>query len=190
MLNDVVVYDACVLYPAPLRDLLMHLALIDLYHAKWTSEIHEEWIRNLLLRRQDLSREFLEKTRDRMNEHVRDCLVVNYESLLPSLPELPDPGDAHVLAAAIHANASVILTYNLKDFPKSILSVYGIEAQSPDYFLSNLFDFSPELVFMAIQRHRASLKNPPKSAEEYLLTLEIYSLNEFIVKLRECSNRF
>jgi hypothetical protein len=41
-------YDACVLYPAPLRDLLMHLALTDLYRAKWTDAIHEEWMRNVL----------------------------------------------------------------------------------------------------------------------------------------------
>ncbi len=38
-----VIYDSCVLYPAPLRDLLMRLALTDLYHAKWTQEIHKEW---------------------------------------------------------------------------------------------------------------------------------------------------
>jgi hypothetical protein len=39
----VAVYDACVLYPAPLRDLLMHLALSGLYHARWTERIHREW---------------------------------------------------------------------------------------------------------------------------------------------------
>lgn len=51
------VYDACVLYPAPLRDLLMHLALSDLFRAKWTNEIHDEWIRNVLKDRPDLTRE-------------------------------------------------------------------------------------------------------------------------------------
>lgn len=162
--------------------------MIDLYRAKWTNEIHEEWIRNLLLRRQDLSRAFLERTRDKMNENVRDCLIINYESIQQSLPALPDQNDAHVLAAAIHANASIIITYNLKDFPKNILSAYGIEAQSPDYFLSNLFSFSPDLVCMAVHRHRTSLKKPPKSIEEYLMTLEQYSLNEFIIKLRGYPN--
>jgi hypothetical protein len=59
--NFAVVYDACVLYPAPLRDLLMRLALTDLYRAKWTEQIHEEWIRNLLENRQDIDRPMLER---------------------------------------------------------------------------------------------------------------------------------
>ena len=46
-----VIYDSCILYPAPLRDLLMRLAVTDLYRAKWTQEIHREWIRNLLKNR-------------------------------------------------------------------------------------------------------------------------------------------
>ena len=46
--NFTVVYDACVLYPAPLRDFLMRLALTDLYRARWTNMIHDEWIRNVL----------------------------------------------------------------------------------------------------------------------------------------------
>lgn len=65
-------YDANVLYPAPLRDLLMHLAMTGLFRAKWTNEIHEEWIRNVLENRPDLTRNQLERTRDLMNEHVLD----------------------------------------------------------------------------------------------------------------------
>jgi hypothetical protein len=67
-----VLFDACVFYPAPLRDLFMHLAVLDLYHAKWTDQIHEEWIGNLLLNRPDLTREKLELTKSLMNLHVRD----------------------------------------------------------------------------------------------------------------------
>ena len=78
-------YDACVLYPAPLRDLLMWLALTDLYRAKWTNEIHEEWMRNLLESREDLSREQLEKTRNLMNSHVRDCVVDGYQNITSTL---------------------------------------------------------------------------------------------------------
>ncbi len=39
--NFTVVYNACVLYPAPLRDLLMQLALSDLFRARWTEQIPE-----------------------------------------------------------------------------------------------------------------------------------------------------
>jgi hypothetical protein len=184
MTNFAVLYDACVLYPAPLRDLLMHLAVTDMYRAKWTNEIHEEWITNLLSNRVDLNRTYLEKTRDMMNSNVRDCLVEDYQYLIPVLT-LPDENDRHVLAAAIRANASVIVTYNLKDFPKKIMNQYGIEAQHPDEFIIHLFDLSSETVCLAVKRHRATLKNPPKTVNEYLATLEKQSLHETVKNLRK-----
>lgn len=70
MVTFTVLYDACVLYPAPLRDLLMRIALNDLFRARWTDQIHEEWIRNLLKQRLDLTPEQLNRTRELMNAHV------------------------------------------------------------------------------------------------------------------------
>lgn len=102
-------YDACVLYPAPLRDLLIRLAMTGLFRAKWTDDIHDEWIRNLLVDRPEIKPEYLKKTRDLMNKHVLDSLVTGYHELIPVL-KLPDPDDRHVLAAAIRAKASVIVT--------------------------------------------------------------------------------
>ncbi|MGB0068005.1 MAG: hypothetical protein WBQ11_08155 [Isosphaeraceae bacterium] len=90
-----VVFDACVLYPAPLRDLLVQLALGDIFSARWTDAIHDEWISNLLESRPDLSREALERTRSLMNSHVRDSLVTGYEGLIPGFL-LPDENDRHV----------------------------------------------------------------------------------------------
>ena len=63
----IVIYDACVLYPAPLRDLLMRLALIDLYRARWTDMIHDEWTRNVLKQRPDLKVEDLERMRNNLD---------------------------------------------------------------------------------------------------------------------------
>lgn len=68
--NFAVIYDACVLFPAPLRDLLMRLALTDLYRAKWTDRIHDEWTRNVIARRPDLGVDKLQRTRDLMNDKV------------------------------------------------------------------------------------------------------------------------
>ncbi len=130
--------DACVLYPAPLRDLLMELAVADLYRAKWSNAVQEEWIRSALLKRSDLRRKQLERTRDLMNAHVRDALVVDFERLIDVL-ELPDPNDRHVLAAAIKGRADLIVTYNLRDFPVATLERWGIEAQHPDEFLTHQF---------------------------------------------------
>ena len=94
--------DASVLYPAPLRDLLMELAVADLYRAKWSNAVHEEWIRAVLHNRSDLTRAQLERTRDLMNAHVRDAIVTDFEELIDVL-DLPDPDDRHVLAAALPA---------------------------------------------------------------------------------------
>lgn len=87
----------------------MHLALTDLYHARWTNTIHEEWIRSVLRNRSDLTRAQLERTRDLMNAHARDAMIQGFEDLIPSLT-LPDPDDRHVLAAAIRGRADVIVT--------------------------------------------------------------------------------
>jgi predicted nucleic acid-binding protein len=178
------VYDASVLYPAPLRDLLMHLAATELFRARWTDAIHDEWMGSLLRDRPDLSRERLERTRDAMNETVLDCLVEDFDELIPALT-LPDPDDRHVLAAAIRARADVIVTANLKDFPSDVLDRYGIDAQHPDEFVRYLIDLAPGQVCFAVKMHRASLKNPPKTVAEYLDTLARQSLPETVSALRE-----
>ena len=120
------VYDANILYPAPLRDLFIRLAQAGLVRARWTETIHDEWIRNLLKDNPHLSPERLARTRSLMNDAVRDCLVTDYDDLIASL-SLPDPDDRHVLAAAIRAGAAAIVTYNLKDFPTEILARFDIE---------------------------------------------------------------
>jgi hypothetical protein len=177
------VYDACVLYPAPLRDLLMHLALTDLFRARWTDAIHDEWIRNVLKDRSDLTAEQLTRTRTLMNAHVRDCLVSNYDDLIPTLV-LPDPDDRHVLAAAIRADADLIVTYNLTDFPPSALANYGIEARHPDEFVADLVGLAPTLVCGAVKRQRENLKNPPKTVDELLAAFERQSLPRTVAFLR------
>ena len=113
--------DACVLYPAPLRDLLIETALTGVYRARWSNAIHEEWIGSLLRQRPDLDPEILARTRALMDSAIPDCLVNGYEPLIPSL-HLPDSNDRHVLAAAVSGRADVIVTFNLKDFPDETLS--------------------------------------------------------------------
>lgn len=184
MPNFTALYDACVLYPAPLRDVLLELALTDLFRAKWSHLIHEEWIRNLLSNRTDFTRAQLQRTRQLMDSHVRDCLVENFEDLIPSLT-LPDADDRHVLAAAIRGRADVIVTYNLKDFPEKELSKYGITAQHPDEFLTHVLDLSPGLVCGALRTVRARLINPPRNVPAYLQTLEQQDLTEFVADIRQ-----
>lgn len=178
-----VVYDACVLYPAPLRDLLMHLALTDLFRAKWTETIHDEWMRNVRANRPDLLPEKLERVRRLMDANVQDCLVSGYEDLIGSLV-LPDPNDRHVLAAAIRGRATVIVTYNLADFPPAALKPYGVQAQHPDDFLLRLLALDREKVLGAVRDQRANLRNPSKTAEELLATFEQQRLTQTVSQLR------
>lgn len=92
MTTFTVVYDANVLYSAPLRDFFVQLAASKILDARWTEEIHSEWMRNVLLNRSDITPEQLARTKNLMNENVEDCLVQGYEAIIPDL-ELPDPGD-------------------------------------------------------------------------------------------------
>lgn len=177
-----VIYDACVLYPAPLRDLLMHLALTGVYRARWSGQIHDEWTRNVLKNRPDLAQDQLDRTAEAMNRAVPDCLVIDYEPLIRGL-DLPDEDDRHVLAAAIKCSASVIVTYNLKDFPVEVLKCFEIEALHPDVFLSDIWDLDRAAVLEAVQRQRASLKNPKYTARELLDTLLKQRLPETVKHL-------
>jgi hypothetical protein len=128
--------DANVLYPAPVRDLLLQLAVTDVYKARWTADIHREWMENLLENEPHRDRAKLERTRHLMGSNTRDALVKGYEALIPSL-RLPDANDRHILAAAIVGRCDVIVTANLKHFPEAALAPFGIEAQHPDEFLCN-----------------------------------------------------
>lgn len=165
-----VLLDACVLYPAPLRDFLMRLALTGVFRARWTEHIHEEWIRNAVKNQPHLTREKLEKTANMMNQALEESLITHYEPLIVGLT-LPDENDRHVLAAAIKGNAEVIVTFNLKDFPSSYLTPFEIEALHPDTFINHLIEQTPEAVLLAAREHRNSLRKPPKTVEEFLDTL-------------------
>lgn len=172
-------YDANVLYPAPLRDFLMYLALTGVYRARWSALVHEEWKRNLLANRSDLTSEQLDRTSALMDKAVPDGLVTGYEPLIEGL-QLPDMDDRHVLAAAIKCNASVIVTFNLKDFPKEVLSQFNIEPLHPDNFIADLWDLDQAAILEAAQRQRASLKKPSRTAREYLDRLLLQKLPETV----------
>lgn len=176
------VFDACVLYPAPLRDLLMWLALSGRFRARWSEQIHHEWTRNLLRKRPDLDAALLARTVELMNRAVPDALVSGHEALVEGL-HLPDPDDRHVLAAAIRCGASVIVTFNQKDFPTDALATYGVETQHPDEFIDNLFDLDPASVVSAAQKQRRSLQNPAIEVPHYLDILRRQGLSQTVKQL-------
>jgi predicted nucleic acid-binding protein len=182
--NLTVLYDACVLYPNYLRDLVIQLATTDLFRAKWTEQIHDEWIRNVLKNRPNITPEQLQGLRQKINQSTPDCLVTGFEYLIPSL-NLPDPDDRHVLAAAIVAQADVIVTFNLKDFPVDVLSSHDIIAQHPDDFIADLLDLYPWRVLEAIETIQNRFKKPPMRFNEYLEILVKQGLLKSVESLRQ-----
>lgn len=119
-----------------------------------------------------------------MDRAVMDCLVKDYSDLVPSL-NLPDPDDRHVLAAAIRSGADAIVTFNLKDFPKEVSRQYDIEILHPDEFIHHQFGLRASAVIVSAQRCRRRLKNPPKTAKEYLEVLAKQSLPKTVGELTE-----
>ena len=180
----VVLYDACVLYPAPLRDLLVRLANTGVVRARWSAAILDECFRNLLEHRPDLKPESLQRTRELMTRAVPDCMVVGFEGLIDGLV-LPDADDQHVLAAAIRAGAQAIVTFNLDDFPAERLASYNIEAKHPDDFVIDTIDLSPGAVAKVIAEQAGALKSPPRSIPELLDTLRDQGLVRSVAKLRD-----
>lgn len=170
-MSAIVVYDACVLYPAALRDLLIRMALEGLFQARWSEEILDEVFRSLHEARPELDPAKLTRTRRRMCEAVPGCLVVDHQDLVDSL-KLPDPSDRHVLAAAIRARAGVIVTDNLKDFPVQNLRPHGIAAWPADDFVLRVTRAAPLQVAHVVEQQAADLKNPPCNVEQLLEKLD------------------
>ena len=170
MARVVAVLDACVLYPAPIRDLLMQLAKQNAFQARWSAEIHDEWIRNVLANRGDLTPAQLARTRMLMDKHIPDARVTGHIDLLPTL-SLPDPDDRHVLAAAIVGGATAIITFNLKDFPDTLTTPHDCKAVHPDDFLLDIALSAPDQILQAVRAILDRLRNPPVAFDEYVETL-------------------
>lgn len=141
-------------------------------------------MRNLIRDKPDISRAKVERVRDLMNAAVPDCVVTGYEKRIDAL-SLPDADDRHVLAAAIHCGAEAIVTFNLSDFPLDTLRGLGIEAIHPDELLVGLIAAAPSVVCSAVRTQRASLRNPPMTAEELLAVFERQGLPRAVSLLRQ-----
>ena len=160
--GTVVLCDANVLYKNVLRDLIVRLGMNGTLAPRWTDCIHDEWLGNLLLHRPDLSRAGLERTRAAMNAAVNDAL---HTVTIGGNHNLPDPDDQHVLDAALSAGASVLLTFNLADFPAAALPP-SVQAVHPDVFLTACLEGQRAGVLESLRELRADLKRPPFSPDD------------------------
>jgi len=167
-----VVLDACVLYPASLRDTLLRFAAAEFYDLLWSDRILDEAERNLIA---DGRVDALgaRRLRDAMasafdGAAVPAAAIAGLEDAMTN-----DPKDRHVLAAAVAAQAQAVITTNLKDFPETASQAYGIEILHPDEFLTILYALSPELAVSIVTEQAAALNHPPMTIHEVLDALTV-----------------
>lgn len=182
MAGPVALLDANVVYPARLRDLLIRLAIAGLYQARWSEQILDECFENLVEDRPDLSEEQLARTRRLMLTALPDAMVSGYEALVEE-QDLPDPDDRHVLAAALTANAALLVTANLDDFPAEQMPA-GLSVVSPDGFVVELMNHDLDTVVDVVVAQAAALASPPMSTRQLLDGLEEVGLVRTVAGLR------
>ena len=128
------------------------------------------------------------RTRRLMETHFPEALVDGYEHRIESL-SLPDANDRHVLAAAIHAGAKIIVTTNLRDFPLSALRPLGLRAVPPDAFLLDLLETDREAVIAALRRLRLAFESPTVGADQLLEAMQARGLPSTSQSLRAFLDR-
>lgn len=156
----IAVLDACVLYPASLRDTLLRLAQSELYDLAWSDQILDEMARNLV-KNAHLSDKQVTHLQSEMRKWFPDAAapaesIRRIESTMPV-----EPGDRHVLAAAVVSSAQTIVTSNLRHFPANGCGEFGVEPVDPDTFLLDLYDLDGDIVIRVISDEAAALTNPP-----------------------------
>ena len=179
----IAVYDACVLYPFHIRNLLVQCGADRLVEVRWTDEIHDEWIRNLAANVPTITAERLLQTRDLMKRVLPEATVSGYETRVATLA-LPDPDDRHVVAAAIVAGASHIVTWNLPDFPIDALAPFQLSVQDPDAFLMDRYAAAPDATIAVAAKARRNLKTSIPSTTEFISALVGQKLVRFGAILR------
>lgn len=179
----VAILDACVLYSAPLRDFLLRLGRAGVVQPRWSDLILDECFRSILKNRPDLSEAALARTRAVMNAAFPSAIVEGYEPLVPAI-HLPDEDDRHVLAAALQAGAPTIVTFNLKDFPASVLEPLGVAAVHPDDFVLERIADGLGPVQAVMVRQAADLTRPPGTVQDVLERLQDCGLPRSMARLR------
>ncbi len=150
-----VVLDACVLYPMHLRDVLLQAAAEGLYQVYWSKEILDEATRNLVANLQ-IDAPKAVRLVGMMSGAFPEAAVTDYEDLIDAMRN--DPKDRHVVAAAVKVGAQVIVTENSEHFA---VMPDGIEAQTANEFLCNLFDLNPDRMILALEKICARRKRSP-----------------------------
>jgi len=179
-----VVTDACVLVPPLVRNLLLSLAEAQLYRLRWSTRIMEEFergfARDVSRYGRDDAKTSARQAREAMMDAFPEAMVEGHEHLEASLQALPDPGDRHIVAAALHAGAAQIITNNLKDFPVEVMEQLQIDVRSADDFIADTLDLPMDssTALWAVRRMRKRLRQPELTADKLLIRMERNGLGQ------------
>jgi len=182
------IVDACSLASALKRNLLLTLAEAEFYRLRWSAPILDETeraIEKILTGKgaPDAS-DRAKKARTNMETAFEEARVADFDALLPACSGLPDPKDAHVVAAALKTQAAMIVTENQKDFPEDLLAPLNIEVSSADAFIADTLALDIGRGVAAVRRMRERFKLPAMTAETLLLEMEAQGLTETVDILR------
>lgn len=175
--------DTNVIYPIIIRDILFWFAHYDLFTPKWSEDIFREW--KSVMVRKGVGLKEIKKRINTVKEAFPDAMVENYEQLSIGL-ELPDKNDRHVLAAAIKAQADIIVTNNIKDFPPDYLSEFGLSVKNADGFLVDIIDLNSQIALEAFREMVLYKANPLLDEYDILTSLRRVDLRktaDFIERL-------
>ena len=172
--------DACSLASVMRRNLLLSLAEAEFFRLRWSERILDETQAAIdtMAEHKGLADHAGRAARARraMQTAFEDAMVTDYAHYLPLADGLPDPDDAHVVAAALKTQAQTIITENLRDFPADLLDPLGIEARSADDFIADTIALDPGRAIPAIKRMRLRFRNPAMTAATLLIDMEAHSL--------------
>lgn len=176
------VLDACVLFPASLRDILVRLSELELYDVAWSDRILHEATRNLVGKGL-MTQEKADKLARQLTEvfegsEVNPQAVTDLETVMTN-----DPGDRHVLATAVSGRAELIVTHNLRHFPAAACDPHGVRPMHPDEFLQILLAKAPNLVVKALTSQAEALRKPPMTLEQVLDSLAT-QVPQFVERVR------
>lgn len=163
--------DANVLVPIHLTDLLLRLAEAETYRPLWSEQLLREVERNLP--KVGVTAEKANRRVCAMRSEFPDAMVMGYEPLVDVMTN--HPKDRHVLAAAVRANAEIIVTANVRDFPETACAPYDIGVVHPDDFLLDQLDLYPEETLLCVRQLVADRRRPhtpmPAFLDQFRLTV-------------------
>ncbi|MFB2554542.1 PIN domain-containing protein [Herbiconiux liangxiaofengii] len=168
-------FDTNALYGSWLNDLLLRLADRGAFRPLWSSDVMEELRRNLV--KNGVVPDFVDKRLATMVTYFPDAMVSGYDDLVDGMT--CDHKDRHVLAAAVRANAEVLVTFNTKDFPPGSVAPFDIEVVHPDDFLLDQLDLFPGLVATVLKELIAVYENPKITMDQLLQSLSRAGVPKF-----------